>query len=235
MGRRFSLVAHSRLKYHAARKYLHTEDSEDHSLSTCLGDLMISRYKLLLLVVVVLAVMSSVPASAQTPFLGEIRYVGFNFAPKGWALCEGQILAINANTALFTLLGTTFGGNGTTTFALPDMRGRVPVAWGQGPGLSNRNLGEQGGQESVALTVPQMPAHRHQIVASSATANTKAPAGNVLANSSSAAIYNNAAPDVKLANKALSVAGQGLPHENMQPYLGMTCIIALEGIYPSPN
>lgn len=193
----------------------------------------VSRHTLPFLPLVLLTMMVSLPAKAQNPYMGEIRYVAFNFAPTGWALCNGQTLPIASYQALFSLLGTTYGGDGVTTFQLPNMQGRVPVAMGSGAGLSSRTLGEQGGKETVALTLAQMPAHRHQLFASSATANTKAPAGNVLANSSSAPIYSGQAPDVKLANKALGVAGQTQPHENMPPFLTMTCIIALQGIYPA--
>jgi len=193
---------------------------------------MTSRHTLLLFLAVLLATIVSVPASAQEPFLGEIRFVAFNFAPQGWAQCNGQLLSISQNQALFSLLGTTFGGDGLTTFALPDMRGRVPVATGQGTGLTNRNLGDKGGQERVTLTVAQMPAHRHTLLASSATANSKAPSGNVLANSSTAAIYNHDTPSVALEAASVTSAGKGQSHENMQPFLGMTCIIALQGIFP---
>src|SRR5262245_22132190 len=134
-------------------------------------------------------------ATAQEPFLGEIRWVGFNFAPIGWALCDGQILSISQNTALFSLLGTTYGGNGQTTFALPDMRGRVPLHPGTGPGLTQRVAGEAGGQESVTLTTAALPSHSHSIQshthaipslpvdvkASSAAAASASPAANVLA------------------------------------------------------
>lgn len=198
---------------------------------------MASRYRVLLflVLVVLLTVLASVPASAQVePFLGEIRYVAFNFAPQGWAQCNGQILPINQNQALFSLLGTTFGGDGIQTFALPDMRGRVPVASGQGVGLTNRNMGDQGGKESVALTIPQLPAHRHPVHASSAVGNSKAAMGNVPAtNSSVGLIYSNQAADVSMDPKSSASIGQNQPHENMQPFLGMTCIIALQGIYPS--
>lgn len=197
---------------------------------------MISRCRVLLLLVVVLtiAMIASVPASAQEPFLGEIRYVAFNFAPQGWVQCNGQILPINQYQALFSLLGTYFGGDGVQTFALPDMRGRVPVATGQGAGLTNRNIGDQGGKESVALTIPQLPAHRHPIHASSAVGNSKAATGNVPAtNSSVGLIYSNQAADVSMDPKSSTSIGQNQPHENMQPFLGMTCIIALQGIYPS--
>jgi len=187
----------------------------------------------MLLLVLVLASLAGVPAMAQEPFLGEIRFVAFNFAPKGWALCNGQVLPINQNQALFSLLGTTFGGDGITTFALPDMRGRVPLATGQGTGLTNRNLGERGGQEAVALTVAQMPKHRHSLRASSGVGDTKAPEGTVLANSGKATVYSTQTPDVALNSGSVSSTGGGQPHENMQPFLGMTCIIALQGIYPA--
>ncbi len=193
------------------------------------------RNKLLLLVVVIMTV-ASVPATAQvTPYLGEIRYVGFSFAPQGWALCNGQLLSIAQNTALFTLLGTTYGGDGKTTFALPDMRGRVPVATGQGVNLTDRVIGSTGGQESVTLTGPQMPKHRHALKAVSGAGNSKAPSGNALANSSTVAIYSNQAPDVTLQAASMTSQGSGQPHENMQPFLAVTCIIALQGIYPTPN
>jgi len=190
----------------------------------------------MLLLIVALVWLASGPATAQTyPFLGEIRYVSFNFAPQGWALCDGQLLAIKENTALFELIGTSFGGDGVNTFALPDMRGRVPVGTGQGAGLSNRVLGEQGGAEAVALTVAQMPKHRHSLKASSGVADSKAPAGDVLADSAGAAIYATHAPDVALNSGSIGATGEGQPHENMQPYLGMTCIIALQGIFPTQN
>jgi microcystin-dependent protein len=194
---------------------------------------MTLRGLFLLVLVSMLAMMFSVPASAQQPFLGEIRFVGFNFAPVGWALCEGQTMPISENVALFSLLGTTYGGDGKTTFALPDMRGRVPVGTGQGTGLTLRNPGDKGGQESVTLTVAEMPAHRHAVIASSSAADSKAPAGNALANSSTEAIYSNQAPNVALESKSISSVGNSKPHENMQPFLGMTCIIALQGIFPA--
>jgi microcystin-dependent protein len=199
---------------------------------------MTSRCKSLFFLTVVVLMITIAPewASAQEPFLGEIRYVGFNFAPQGWALCNGALLSIRDNTALFSLLGTYFGGDGVNTFALPDMQGRVPVGIGQGTGLTNRNLGDRGGQESVALTIPQLPAHRHPIHASSAVGNSKAAAGNVPAtNSSVGLIYSNQTADISMDPKSSTSIGQNQPHENMQPFLGMTCIIALQGIYPSRN
>src|SRR5689334_9815739 len=132
----------------------------------------------------------------SNPFLGEIRMVPFNFAPKGWALCNGQILAISQNTALFSLLGTTYGGNGVSTFALPDFRGRVPIHAGQGPGLSSYVLGEQTGTESVTLTVPQLPAHNHTVNGVASGGSQASPAGGSPAIESTATSldYSNGAP-----------------------------------------
>ena len=172
-------------------------------------------------------------ALAQDPFVGEIRFVAFNFAPTGWAKCEGQLVPISQNTALFSLLGTTYGGDGRTTFALPDLRGRVPLGPGQGPGLTNRDLGETGGAEQVTLTQSQIPPHSHPAMASSSEGNTTSPAGNALAGLRNKGIYTTASPDATLSGQTIGVAGGGQPHENMPPFLGLNCIIALQGIYPS--
>lgn len=171
------------------------------------------------------------------PFIGEIRMFGGNFAPRGWAFCHGQILSIAQNTALFSLLGTIYGGNGQTTFALPDLRGRVPVGQGQGPGLSNRQIGEQAGVENVTLTAQQMPAHNHAAQASSARGNTNSPIGKVWSKDAGvqSATYTGNAPDGTMAANAIGSAGGSQPHENMPPYLGVNFIIALQGIYPSRN
>jgi microcystin-dependent protein len=166
------------------------------------------------------------------PFLGEIRLVAFNFAPRGWAFCQGQILSIAQNTALFSLLGTTYGGNGQTTFALPDLRSRVAVSSGQGPGLSNYTLGQTGGEEAVTLLQTQMPAHGHGVAASNGPASANRPAGGVPAAGGSYA----AAPDGTTMNPAM-VQGSGgsQPHDNIPPYLTLNYVIALEGIFPSRN
>jgi microcystin-dependent protein len=174
------------------------------------------------------------------PFLAEIVMFGGNFAPRGWAFCQGQILSIAQNTALFSLLGTTFGGNGQTTFALPDMRGRVPVGTGQGPGLPSINLGQVAGEPTHTLIVTEMPAHSHPAQAQGvSTAGTStSPAGGTWATSSARdAVYSNAAPNAPMAAGGVSVgaAGGSQPHNNMQPYLGINFIIAIEGIYPSRN
>jgi microcystin-dependent protein len=172
-------------------------------------------------------------AQANEPFLGEVMLVGFTFAPQGWAFCEGQVLSIAQNTALFSLLGTTYGGDGVSTFALPDLRGRVPVGQGQGLGLTNRVLGETGGLESVALTVAQMPAHTHAAMATNHAAHLHYPGGAVLAAKELQAMYSSTNPDVAMSSSAIGSTGAGEPHENMQPFLVMNYIIALEGVFPS--
>jgi microcystin-dependent protein len=165
------------------------------------------------------------------PFLGEIRLVAFDFAPKGWAACDGRLLPINQNQALFALLGTQYGGDGKTTFALPDLRGRVPVGAGQGAGLSNYPIGSTGGDESVKLAVGQLPPHAHPVRASSGAATTKDPAGAFPAKGGAYAAAQNA----KMNTAMLGKSGGGQPHENRQPYVALNYIIALQGIFPSQN
>ena len=169
------------------------------------------------------------------PFLGEIRMFGFGFAPQGWAQCNGQLLPISQNTALFSLLGTTYGGDGTTTFALPDMQSRVPVCKGQGPGLSSYTEGQAGGAETVTLAATQMPGHTHPVKASSGAADSDQPEGRALARSASH-IYT-AKPDTSTVMNAdmLGDAGGSQPHGNIQPYLAVNFCIALTGIFPARN
>jgi microcystin-dependent protein len=170
------------------------------------------------------------------PYLGEIRMVGFNFAPTGWALCNGAILSIAQNTALFALLGTTYGGDGQTTFALPDLRGRIPIHQGQGSGLTNRTIGESGGQETVALTLQQMPGHTHALLASPSPGTTTSPIGNTWASSPSLAAYADpAATNTAMSAQSLDLAGGGQSHENMAPFVAVNFVIALAGIFPSQN
>jgi len=176
----------------------------------------------------------------SNPFIGEIIMFAGNFAPRGWAFCQGQLLAISQNTALFSILGTTYGGNGQTTFGLPDLRGRVPVGTGQGPGLSNVILGEVAGTSTVSLLLNQIPQHNHLINGVADLANTANPTGGSLAvgqgpNSSTVSLYSNQAPNASLNPQTCGIAGGGQPHNNMQPYLGINFIIALEGIFPSRN
>nr|WP_067290104.1 tail fiber protein [Marinobacterium profundum] len=183
------------------------------------------------------------------PFLGEIRQVGFNYAPRGWAFCQGQLLPIAQNTALFSLLGIQFGGDGRNTFALPDLRGRSPVGFGHGPGLSNIAAGEQGGTESVTLTPANMASHTHTAEASIAipassngTDTTSAPATNTVLGAASnsgrpGSIYATDAADTTLKpfNSPITVQPEGgnQPVQTRNPFLGSNFIIALEGIYPS--
>lgn len=165
------------------------------------------------------------------PFLSEIRMVSFNFAPKGWALANGQFLPINQNQALFALLGTTYGGNGQTTFALPDFRGRVPIHFGA------HTLGETGGQESHTVTNQEMPQHIHFVTAiDNNSANNNNPIGNYLSNTLPNNFYSNSAGSPVVMNPTtVSNTGGSQPHNNMQPYLTINFIIALQGIFPSRN
>ena len=170
-------------------------------------------------------------ATYGQPFIGEIKIVPYNFAPTGWADCSGQIMSISQNTALFSLLGTTYGGNGTSNFALPNLNGSVAVDAGQGPGLSNDNLGQSGGESSVTLTVNQIPAHAHAFRADTHNGTTDTPAGHYpAANAASAPQYSTASGQMNSA--MVGTAGGGQPHNNMMPYLGLKFIIALQGIFP---
>jgi microcystin-dependent protein len=169
------------------------------------------------------------------PYLGEIRAVGFNFVPVGWMACNGQLLAIGQNTALFSILGTTYGGDGQSTFALPNLQGAVPIGFQQGPGLSNYNLGDAGGQANVTLAASNLPAHTHQARGSSAHGNKTTPAGNSWATDAAGKTmdYQTGAPNGALQANALGAAGSDLPHNNLQPYQVITYIIAVNGIFPS--
>ena len=166
------------------------------------------------------------------PFLGQLQSFGFSFAPRGWATCSGQIMSIAQNDALFALLGTTYGGDGVTTFGLPDLRSRVPTHFGQGPGLSNYVLGQASGTESVTLLTTQIPAHGHDFNASAAQKLNTSPNGNNVGN---AQIYTNAALAAVMDPASLGIAGGSQPHENRQPLLCINWCIALEGIFPSQN
>jgi len=169
-------------------------------------------------------------AQAQTPFIGEIRWVAFNFAPVGWAICDGQLLPISQNQALFSLLGTTFGGDGQTTFALPDLRGRTPIHVGPG-----RDLGETGGEESHTLLASEIPWHAHPAMASNAEATAVSPAGNVFAAKSRVPLYGPGPANIDMGASAIGTAGGSQLHNNMPPYQTLQCIIALWGLYPSRN
>jgi microcystin-dependent protein len=165
------------------------------------------------------------------PFLSEIKIVSFNFPPKGWALCNGQFLPINQNQALFALLGTTYGGNGQTTFALPNLRGRVPIHMGSG-----HTLGEAAGSTSVTVNIQQLPTHLHFLQASSATAGTDTPGnGALLGGSAPNDLYTGPASLSPLNAGTVTSVGGSQPHNNMMPYLTLNFIIALQGIFPSQN
>jgi microcystin-dependent protein len=167
------------------------------------------------------------------PFLGTIRLVGFNFAPIGWALCQGQALPISQNTALFSLIGTTFGGDGVQTFNLPDLRSRVAVGQGQGPGLSSYVQGQTGGQEGVALTIQQAPMHSHALMAAG-TATTPNPGPSLALGTPDVAVrlYGSGSP-TPLASSSIGNFGGSVSHENRQPFLALNYIIALQGIFPT--
>jgi microcystin-dependent protein len=168
------------------------------------------------------------------PFIGEIRMFGGNFAPKNWAMCNGQILAISQNTALFSLLGTIYGGNGTSNFALPNLQSRSPMHQGQGPGLSDRVIGEEGGTENVTLLGANLPSHTHGVMAVGSAGTQTTPVGNSWA-SSTTRPYSNQAPNAAMAPGTLGPTGGNQPHDNLQPYLVVTFIICLNGIFPSRN
>jgi microcystin-dependent protein len=172
----------------------------------------------------------------MNPYLGEIRIFSGNFAPKGWAMCNGQLLAISSNTALFSLIGTYYGGNGQTTFALPDLRGRAPIHQGQGHGLSPYNIGQNGGNENVTLITQQMPQHNHTVGTNNGPGGTIHPANTVLASTTSDKPYTTNPSDGSTLNpSAVSFAGGSQPHNNLEPYLCVTFIIATQGIYPPRN
>lgn len=167
------------------------------------------------------------------PFVAEIRIFAGNFAPRGWALCNGQLLPISQNTALFSLLGTTYGGDGKSSFGLPNLQQRSPMHPGQGPGLSNRVLGESGGEAAVALLTSEMPAHGHGLKAAlSPSTGTPAPDLMLSPVNGGAAIYKALSNPQAMAPQTLSAAGGGQPHNNRSPYLALTFIIALQGVYP---
>jgi len=168
------------------------------------------------------------------PFVGEIRMVGFNFPPAGWALCDGQLLAISQNETLFTLIGTTYGGDGEETFALPNLQSRMPIHTGQGPGLSNYNLGETGGVESVTLTAQQIPVHNHPLLCSDQNGSQTSPSEGVAAANTLNQYSPPNSPQAMNAN-LINPSGGSQPHENMMPFLTINFIISLFGIFPTQN
>jgi len=180
----------------------------------------------------------------SNPFLGEIRMFGFNFAPRGWAFCNGQLLSIAQNTALFSLLGTQYGGDGQTTFGLPDLRSRVPIHQGQGPGLSNYVIGQKAGAESLTLSINEMPQHSHTVSlpcsaedATQAAAKNNYPASpaSTVGGAAVNAYTNTFSPNTFMGAPTSTPAGGSQPHNNIQPYLVINYCIALQGIFPSRN
>lgn len=168
------------------------------------------------------------------PFVGEIRMFAGNFPPAGWAFCDGSLLSIAQNEVLFVLIGTTYGGDGQSTFALPDLRGRVPLHQGQGSGLSQRVLGQIGGSEQVTVSTSQLPSHNHVLNATTAVATASAGVASCLtAKAATTSLYGNTPGGAPLAPQALRASGGSQPHNNMAPYLGLNFIISLFGIFPS--
>ncbi|NVB39024.1 phage tail protein [Pseudenhygromyxa sp. WMMC2535] len=166
------------------------------------------------------------------PFIGQIIIFAGNFAPRGWAMCHGQLLSISENTALFSILGTTYGGNGKTTFGLPDLRGRVPISAGDGPGLSVHTLGQKSGAEQVTLSAANMPSHNHSLNVFSGDAKQSSASGNVLGDAQTQ-VYSSDSPNATASEHAIANTGGSQPVSTMQPYLAINYIIALQGLYPS--
>ena len=167
-----------------------------------------------------------------TPYIGEIRIFAGSFAPAGWAFCDGQLMPISENDALFVLLGTTYGGDGQETFGLPDLRGRVPINAGQGSGLTNRIIGEAAGVEQVTLTTQQMPVHNHPLLVSTQQGQQTDPSGDVVGSNPTVQLFRPGAATAPFDASAMTPVGGSQPHTNMQPYLVMNYIISLFGVFP---
>lgn len=178
--------------------------------------------------------LASFSSYAQEPFIGEVKMFAGNFAPRNWALCEGQLLPISSYSALFSILGTTYGGDGRTTFALPDLRGRVAVGAGNGPGLSSRRDGQKFGNEITFITVSNLPAHNHSVMANNEPGTSSSPSGHVLANTNTFDNeYTSAAPNVSMSSSMIGNTGSGTSVSIEQPSLVINYIICLVGVYPS--
>lgn len=191
--------------------------------------------KITFLALTIITLLFNTKANAQSePYIGQITAVGFNYAPRGWMKCEGQLLAISQYTALFSLLGTQYGGDGQTTFALPDLRGRVIMGDGQGAGLTNRTIGETIGTETNTLTTAQLPAHSHSVAAVSTDGNQNSPTGNLPADTKTLdKEYSNATANTTMKSTMIGSTGGGQSVNNMQPSTVLTYIIAVEGVWPS--
>jgi microcystin-dependent protein len=166
------------------------------------------------------------------PFVAEIRIFPFNFAPKGWTFCNGQLLPLSQNTALFSLLGTTYGGDGKSNFALPDLQGRAPMHPGQGPGLSLHDLGETGGAETVTLLDSEIPSHNHSLMVTGLNSQSTTPANTSLGRGNPVKVYVSSGTMTTMGTNAIATTGGNQPHNNMMPYLTMNFCIALQGVFP---
>lgn len=175
------------------------------------------------------------PSSGDLPYLSEIGLFSFNFAPRYWAQCNGQLLSISQNTALFSLLGTTFGGNGTTNFALPDLRGRSPIHFGQGPGLSQYVLGQAAGSEAVTLLQNNLPAHSHVLTGNSGVGSTYDPTNNYISQYGEGVKSFSGSVNTTMNQGSITNTGGNQPHNNLQPYLTLNYCIALQGVFPSQS
>jgi microcystin-dependent protein len=194
------------------------------------------KQKHFILVLVFVTFLSANKVTAQVdPLLGQISMFAGNFAPRGWALCDGRLLLISQYTQLYSVLGTTYGGDGRTTFALPDLRGRAPIHEGQGPGLSDKRLGQRGGAEQVILQVSNLPSHTHSLNASTATGTSNVPTGNVHADTSVFDKEYATTANTAMSGTAIGNTGGNIPVSIVQPYLTINYIIALQGTFPSRN
>lgn len=173
-----------------------------------------------------------IPQGGTQPYIGNIMMCGYNFAPLGWLLCSGQLISISGNEALFQLIGTTYGGNGTTNFALPNLQSRIPIGQGQGPGLSNYVIGQTGGQEEVTLTSNQLPAHNHNINASTASGTAGTPSNNFIAQNADGIDSFTSSSNGTLHTSSMGATGGNQAHSNIQPFLALYFCIAMEGIFP---
>lgn len=197
---------------------------------------MIKQLRILLTATVIVSstfFAANIVQAAEVPFIGEVRWFGGNFAPRGWALCNGQELPIAQNTALFSLLGTTYGGDGETVFNLPDLRGRAYIHEGNGADLTSRTLGEKGGSETESIASENMSDHSHTLMANSTGGNSASPVGNVVSKAGRLRSFDPPPADTQMANSAISAAGGSQPHNNMQPFVTINCIIATQGVFPS--
>jgi microcystin-dependent protein len=192
----------------------------------------ICRYFITVCLLLGLGIPATAALAEDTPFIGEMIWVPFNFAPTGWHFCDGTLILISQNTALFSLLGTTYGGDGKSTFALPDMQGRVMINAGQGSGLSDYVQGETGGEVTHTLVPNEMPAHNHGVRTSTAAGTFTTPVNTMYGQSGSMKLYGTN-PTANMSANALGIAGSGQPHNNMMPYGTLNCIIALQGIFPA--